>query len=81
LETEKDILGELFSSVMLQSKKYHPPGNLNFNYFVIFQSLKLRILMENILSISFKLNFTPNTLGCDGLMHRKNKQIRVLIHI
>ena len=34
----------------------------------IFQSLKFRILMEKkILSISLKLNFTPNTLGCHGL--------------
>jgi len=34
------------------------------NYFGIFQSLKLRILVEKILPISLKLNFTPNTLGC-----------------
>jgi len=48
-------------------KKYHPPGNLKFNYLGIFQSLKLRILMEIILPISLKLNFTPNNLGCYGL--------------
>ena len=35
----------------------------------IFQSLKLRILMEKIFSISLKLNFTPNTLGGHGLSH------------
>ena len=35
-----------------------------------FQSLKLRILQEKILSISLKLNFPPNTLGCYGLKSR-----------
>jgi len=34
------------SSVFSQYKKYHPPGNLKFNYFGIFQSLKLRISKE-----------------------------------
>jgi len=48
-------------------KKYHPSGNLKFNYSGIFQSLKLHISMEKIFSISPKLNFTPNTLGCYGL--------------
>ena len=33
----------------------------------IFSSLKLRILFRKFLSISLKLNFTPNTLGCCGL--------------
>ena len=56
------------SSVLSELKKYHPSGNLKFNYVGIFQSSKLRILMEKILSISPKLNFTPNTLGCYGLM-------------
>jgi len=48
-------------------KKYHPSETLKFNNYGIFQSLKFRILMEKILSISLKLNFTPNTLGCYGL--------------
>ena len=48
-------------------KRYHPSGNVKFNYFGIFQSLKLRILMEKLLSISLKLNFTTNNLGCYGL--------------
>jgi len=48
-------------------KKYHPSGNLKFNYLSFSQSLKLRDLMEKILSISLKLKFTPNTLGCYGL--------------
>jgi len=65
--TEKFILEDLFSLVMSQFKKYRPPGNLKFNYLGIFQSLKLRILMGKFLSISLKLNFTPNTLGCYGL--------------
>jgi len=43
-----------------QFKKYHLSGNLKFNNFGIFQSLKLRILVENILPVSLKLNFTPN---------------------
>jgi len=45
-----------------------PPENLKFNYLGIFQSLKLRISMEKILSISRKLNFTPKTSGCYGLI-------------
>jgi len=39
---------------------------MKFNNLDIFQSLKLRILMENILSISLKLNFDPNTLSGYG---------------
>jgi len=37
----------VFSSVLSQFKKYHPSGNLKFNNLGIFQSLKLRIFMEN----------------------------------
>jgi len=44
--TEKNILDDLFSSVLSQFQKYHPSGNLIFNYLGILQSLKLRILME-----------------------------------
>jgi len=55
-----------FSLVLSQFKKYHHSGNLKFNYLGIYQSLKLRILMEKFLSISPELNFTPNTLGCYG---------------
>jgi len=51
---------------LLQFNKYHPSGNLKFNNLGIFQSLKIRILTEEILPISLKLNFTPNTLGCYG---------------
>ena len=40
---KKNILEYLFSSVLSQFKKYHPSGNLKFNYLGIFQSLKLRI--------------------------------------
>jgi len=66
--TEKIILEDLFSSVL--SKKYHPSRNLKFFNLGIFQSLKLRILMEKILPISLKINFTPNTLGCYGLSEK-----------
>jgi len=61
-ETEKNILEHLFSLVLSQYKKYHPSGNLKFNNLSIFQSLKLRYLIGEILRISLKLNFTPNTL-------------------
>jgi len=64
---KKNILEDLFTSVLSQFKKYHPSGNLKFNYLGIFQSSKLRIVMEKILLISLKVNFTPNTLGCYGL--------------
>jgi len=52
--------------LLSQFKKYQPSGKLKFSNFGIFQSLKLRILMEKILLISLKLNFAPNTLGCHG---------------
>jgi len=52
-----------FQFIIAFIKKNHPSGNLKFNYLGIFQSLKLRISTEKILSISLKLNFTPNTLG------------------
>jgi len=62
----KNILEDLFCSVLSQLKKYHPYENLKFNNLGIFQSLKLRNVMRKILQISLKLNFTPNTLGCYG---------------
>jgi len=37
---------DLFSLVLSHFKKYHPFGNLKFNDLGIFQSLKLRNLME-----------------------------------
>jgi len=66
-ETEKKIIEDLFNSVLLLFKKYHSSGNLKFYNLVIFQSLKLRILVEKILPSSLKLNFFPNTLGCSRL--------------
>jgi len=61
--------GSFEFSIVRILKKYHPSGHLNFNNVGIFQSSKLRILMEKkFLSISLKLNFTPNTLGCYGLI-------------
>jgi len=65
-QKKKNILEDLFSSVLSQFKKYHLSGNLNFNNLGIFQCLKLRISMEKFLPISLKL-FTPNTLGGFGL--------------
>jgi len=42
----KNILWDLFSSVLAHFKKYHLSGNLKFNNLGIFQTLKLRFLME-----------------------------------
>jgi len=67
--TVKKILEDLFSSLWSQFKKYHPSGNLKFNYLSIFQSLKLRILIGKFVSISLNLNFTTNTFGCYGLRY------------
>jgi len=67
----KKYFKDLFSSVLSQFKKYHLSGNLKFIDLGIFQSLKFRISMEEILPISLKLNFTPNTLGDYGLRHAK----------
>jgi len=50
--------------------KNRPSGNLKFNHLGIFQSLKLRILMGEILPIPLMLNFTPNTLGCNELTRK-----------
>jgi len=52
----------LSSSALSQFKKYYPLGNLKFNNIGILH-IKLLILMENILLISLKLNFTPTTSG------------------
>jgi len=60
---KKYFRGSFQISIWSQFKEYHPSGNQKFNNLGIFQSLKLRILMEKILPISPKLNFTPNTLG------------------
>jgi len=68
LETENSILGDLFSTVFSLFKKYLPSRNLQFNNLGIFQSLKSRVSVEKMLPISLKLNFTPNTLGCYGLI-------------
>jgi len=61
---KKNILEDLPVQYCHNSKKYHSSGNLKFNNLSIFNSLEMRILMEKILQISLKLNFTPNTLGC-----------------
>jgi len=66
----KNILGDLFSSVSSEFKKYQPLGNPKFNNLGIFQSFKSRISKENIFSMSLKLHFTPNALGCYWLNFR-----------
>jgi len=43
---KKNVLEDLFSSLLSQFKKYHPSGNLKYNNLGIFQRLKLRILVE-----------------------------------
>jgi len=68
LRSRKNISEDIFTSVFLKSKKYHPSGNLKCNNLGVFQSLKLRYLIGKILRISLKLNFSPNTLGCYGLI-------------
>jgi len=73
-------LEDLLSSVLSQFKKYHPSGNLKFNNFGIFQSLKFCIVMEKIFSISLKLNFTSNTLGCYGLIGNSLSELRIFSH-
>jgi len=64
---KKNILEDLFGSVLSQFKKYHSSRYLKFNNLGIFQSLKLRNLLGKMLRIFLKLNFTPNNLGCDWL--------------
>jgi len=43
---QKNILEDLFSSVLSKLKILHISGSLKFNYLGIFRSLKLHILME-----------------------------------
>jgi len=46
---KKNVLVDLFISVLSQLNKYHPSENLQFKDLGIFQSLKLRNLMGIIL--------------------------------
>jgi len=48
-QQKKNILEDLFSSLLSKFKKNHSPGNLKLNNLGISQSLKLRILMGKIL--------------------------------
>jgi len=59
--------GSFSFSILSQLKKYNLHENLKSNILDIFQSLKLRILMEKNLPIPLHINFTPNTLGGYGL--------------
>jgi len=67
---EKFSLEHLFSSAFPQLKKYHPSRNLKFNNLRTVKSLHMRILVEKIVSISLKLNFTPYTSGWYVLWNR-----------
>ena len=69
-EQKKNILENLFSSVLSKFKKFLSSVKLLFDDLCVFQSLKLCNLMEKILRISLKLNFSPNTLGCYGLTEK-----------
>jgi len=51
-KSEKKYFEDLFSSVLLQLKKYNTPKKSKLKNFGVFQILKLRISMEKILSIS-----------------------------
>jgi len=55
LETEKNILEDLFSFVLSRFRKYRPARSLKFDNLGISQRLKLRKLMEKILRISLKI--------------------------
>ena len=73
---KKNIFEDLFSSVLLNFKKYHLSENLKFNNLGIFQSVKLRNVMQKILRISLKLNFTSNTYGLfDHVGKQKEKNV------
>jgi len=49
---KKNILEDIFSSVLSHFKEYQPSLNVKFNNVGIFESLKLRNLMGKILRIS-----------------------------
>ena len=70
-ETEKITSEDLFSSVLVTIKTiYNPFGNMKFNNLGNFWTLKISYFNGKKLPISLKINFTPNTLGCYGLMFR-----------
>jgi len=60
----KNILEDLFSSVLSQFEKYQPTWKPEINLFRHFPKLKIACSMGGkILSISLRLNFTPNSMG------------------
>jgi len=67
LATEKFFSEDVFNPVLSEFKKYHPSGNLKFDYLGISQKLKIAYFHKKILLTSLKQNFTPNTLGSFGL--------------
>jgi len=63
----KHIFEDLFSSIFSPFKKYNPSCNLKFNYLGrLFPKLKIVYSRKRIVSLSLKLNFTPNTSGFYG---------------
>ena len=60
-----------FQFCIVTTKKISLLWKMKFNYLGIFQSLKLRILLEKFLSISLKLISTWTTSGCYGLMTKR----------
>ena len=69
-ETEKNILDDIFSSVLSKFKKYPPSEYLKFNNLGIFQSLKLCKLMGK--SFDFLAKFHSEYFG---LLRVKSEQL------
>jgi len=61
LGNKKKYFRGSFQLSIVTIQKISPSGYLKFNNLGIFHSLKSRILMEKILPISRRLNFTPDT--------------------
>jgi len=70
-DRKKNILEDLFSSLLSQFKKYHPSGNLKFINLGIPQSLKFRIMIETIHPIC--LNPLPPS---DAVQKQEKKKFR-----
>jgi len=67
-EQKKKYFRGSFQFIIVTIKKYQPSEYLKCDNLGIFQSSKLRTLVEKILPISLKRNFDRNTLGYYGLI-------------
>jgi len=56
-----------FQFSIITIKKISPPWKPEIQSFRQFPKLKIAYFNGKIVSISLKLNFSPNTLGCYGL--------------